>query len=391
MTATALESPSQYFRSAVSRGIPDDAVDPTGGDFGAGLIKRTAVITRGEALGHGMWIDADFLEGVAFAINEAGNRGIKARFTHPDVSGDALGSSLGWIKDARVEGDRVLADLHLSEAAHKSPDGDLAAYVMALAEETPEQFGQSISFLRDLDAEDSFLIAHGGEWTGKGVDVSAFQSPDDRNIQNLRHARLHTLRAVDSVDEPAANPDGMFHRGRRAVAHEAEQFLDYALGLSAEAPALTAFSMDPDRVRAFFTRYADRRGISISETDPPTPEDEMSETTTDPEATPETEPTMTHAEFAKLQARYTERFGAENGARWFGEEMSWEDALNAHCVELENQLSAQSKKVAELQEALANERQGEDPIDLGDPAPTNPDARPKGRLGIRVSQNHEDN
>jgi GNAT superfamily N-acetyltransferase len=390
----ALEAPSTYFRSTVARGIPEDAVDQTGGDFDSGLIRRTAVITRGEALGHGMWIDDDFLHGVAFAINESGNQGIKARFTHPDMSGDGLGSSLGRIKDARVEEDRVLADLHLSAAAHNSPDGDLAGYVMDMAIETPEQFGQSINFLRDVEQEEAFLEKHGavleaGTW-GPEWNMDEFESPDPANVDNLRHARLHSLSAVDSVDEPAANPEGLFHRGRRrGVAREAEQFLDYALGLSATAPALTAFSMDPDRVRSFFTRYADRRGISITETDPHTPEDAMSENTTVPEATPETE-TMTQAEFATRQARYTDRFGAENGAKWFGAGMSWEEALSDYAAELEDQLAAQTAKVVELNEALTAERTGEDPMDLGPPAAA-PGEREPGRLGIQVNGTPEDN
>jgi len=387
-----LESPSTYFRSTVSRGIPADAVDPDGGDFGAGLIKRTAVISRGEALGHGLWIDTDFLSDVAWQINAAGSAGIKARFTHPDASGDGLGSSLGRIKDARVEDGKVLADLHLSEAAHKSPDGDLADYVMALATDTPEQFGQSIAFLRDVDAETNFTEDH--------TDGPDFTSPDPDNTGNLYHARLHTLHAVDAVDTPAANPDGLFHRGRRGVALEAEQFMDYALGLSAEPPALTAFSIDPDRVRSFFTRYATRRGLQINT--PPNTEDTMSEqqtqdvadvdtaletTTTTTEDT-HTEQTATLADFTAQLARYTARFGAENGAEWFSAGMDWSDALDTYAGELEKQLATQTAAVAELREALQAERAGEDPVDLGPPA-AKPDPG-HGTLRIRVN-GHSDN
>lgn len=400
MTLSALESPSRYFRSTVARGIPEDAVITDGGDFGAGLIKRVAVITRGEALGHGMWIDETFLASVADAINESGNRGVKARFTHPDGTGDALGTSLGRVKDARVEGDQVLADLHLSEAAHKSPDGNLAVYVMTLAVETPDQFGQSISFLRDVDAEDALLLNHGAEFDGDDLHLAKFESPDPDNVKNLRHARLHQLHAVDSVDQPAANPQGLFHRGRRGVASEAEQFLDYALGLSETVPALTAFSMDPDRVRGFVARYTQRRGIDIrTDEDPPTPtpEDAMSETNT-PDA-PGTEDAQSRADFVADLNRYTERFGAENGAEWFAAGKSWEEALElqlgvlqAELDEAHNQLTAQTARVAELQETLAAERAGEDAIDLGPPAATpDPDAKEPGRLGIKVAGTPEDN
>jgi hypothetical protein len=62
-----INQPLKYFRASVSHGA--GTVDRTGGMFSAGIIRGVSVITRGEALGHEMWIDARFLSDVTGAIN----------------------------------------------------------------------------------------------------------------------------------------------------------------------------------------------------------------------------------------------------------------------------------------------------------------------------------
>ena len=96
-------------------------------------IQEFSVITAGEARGHGGWIDATFLRQVAKAGN-ALEKGLKSRFTHPGLSGDGLGTTLGRAKNFRPteDGSRILADLHVFEAASKSPKGDLAEYVFSI-------------------------------------------------------------------------------------------------------------------------------------------------------------------------------------------------------------------------------------------------------------------
>ncbi len=230
-----------------------------GGDSGAGLIQRFSVITRGEALGHETWIDKDFLQETADAINSAGDSGIKSRFTHPDASGDGLGKFLGRVKGAVVTGNQVHADLHISDLSHSTPGGDLGTFVMDMAEKEPDMFGTSIVFRRDVGAEDLFRTTN----TDKR---GQFKSPDRQNAENLSHARLAELRADDVVDEPAANPDGMFHRGGN-IQTEASALLEYAFGLRDDVPEFSAFDLDPDRFVAFLARYFDRHGMRIVSAD----------------------------------------------------------------------------------------------------------------------------
>ena len=245
-----LTKDSELLRSDVARGIaPEGSIDPVGGNNDAGVIRGLSIITRGEAPGHDMWIDRTFLDQISSAVNNSGS-GIKARFTHPNLSGDGLGSFLGRIHDARLDGDVVRGDLHFAKSAHKTPDGDLAGYVLELADQDPEAFGTSIAFRRDRKAERAFVEENGE------------RSPDADNRNNFRHVRLASLRAVDAVDSPAANPNGLFHR-QVDVIRDAEALMSYALGLEDEKPELVALNIDPDRCGAFFNRFLADKGLEL--------------------------------------------------------------------------------------------------------------------------------
>lgn len=245
----SLDLAPAFFRSTVSRRPPGRV------DRDRMVIERFSVITQGEALGHGLWIDAEFLSSLVDLGNEFGSRGVKSRFTHPGLSSDGLGKALGRSKRFNLAEGQVYADLYLLRAASKSPDGDLPTYVMELAEEDPEVFGASIVFSRDVEGEQVFLDQHSPE--------GRFQSPDPRNTKNLPHARLGRLIAVDVVDTPAANPGGFFSAGQEAAA-TAEVALSYLLGLSDKAPsAETTFGIHPDRARQFVGRFFQTRGLEL--------------------------------------------------------------------------------------------------------------------------------
>lgn len=268
--ASVLKRRSRVSRCSVARGLPSMAagtseaspIDRDGGDYGAGLIRGAAVISRGEALGHDFWVDSSMLDQVVAAINGF-SRGSKSRFAHPSLSGDGMGTFLGRFKNAYRDGDTVRADQHLAKSAHNTPNGDLASYVMDLAEEDPKAFGSSIAFKHDEDAEEEFANTH--NQGGIHDHPMAFRSPDALNTSNIPHARLKKLVAVDVVDSPAASPNGFL--AEQELAEDATQLARYALGLQAEQPALSAlgsqFGTHPDRLREFVGRFLDSNGLSI--------------------------------------------------------------------------------------------------------------------------------
>ena len=139
-------------RTSLATGIAEGA---QGVDREARVIRGYSVVTRGEAKGHEAWIDETFLDQVV-AVGNAIDTGLKSRFTHPGLCSDGLGKFLGRTRNFRRVDGRVVGDLHFAQAGSKSPDGDLAGYVMDLADEDPDAFGASIVFYHDMGAEQEF-------------------------------------------------------------------------------------------------------------------------------------------------------------------------------------------------------------------------------------------
>lgn len=150
-------------------------------------------------------------------------RGLKARWTHPNLSGDGLGKYLGRWQGARISGGALLADLHLAESAFNTPRGDLGTYVMDLAEEDPDAFGVSLATrLDDVMSEDNY------------------EGP----------LRLVGVRAGDVVDDPAAT-SGFFGREAELPA----VFTDLLTTHFANAPKEAVVA----RVESFLSKYYGQR------------------------------------------------------------------------------------------------------------------------------------
>lgn len=406
MAKSKLYKAPEYFRGSLATGLAAKAseIEPDGGNFGAGLIPGVAVITRGEALGHDLWIDEDFVASVNEAMAADGAKGTKSRFTHPDMSGDGLAKGLGRVV-FRESKDQAVArgDLHIWQSARKSPDGDLGEHILTRAEEDPSSFGASISFLRDLEAEEAFVELNSEEFDfidrwGEKQKGRRFVSPDPLNVNNYPHARLAKLRAVDIVDDPAANPDGLFCKDETFA--DAEALVEYVLGFSEEKPELVSLNVDPDRIGSFLDKYLSRRGLEImsvklgtrskreefnedavdevvetEETNPePTSEDEVPEPTdgdTDPTVNEGgEEPVVENQEIEDEKAgretvdassdggrselkRFMTAFGDARGAQWYAEGISFADAQGhfAKALKEENEsLRRKLKSAAETEE-----------------------------------------
>lgn len=344
-------------------------VDRTGGLYGAGLIQGVSLAARGEALGHDMWLDDEFLAAIPGHVN-AYTTGMKSRFTHPSMSGDGMGSQLGVFTNARLDSGKPIADLHLMEAAHKAPDGDLAEYVMALAEESPDTFGVSIVFEPDDAATKEFSAAHTVE--------NRFQSPDAANEKSYPHVRLKRLRAADVVDEPAANPDGMFSRGHD-IARAADAALSYALGLTAERPEV-CFDVDPDRLKGFVSRFLAQHSLAIEGVTP------MAEST-QTAAPVAVDPQAIRKEFASGLDKYQKAFGTENGVEWFKAGMDWAEAMELHAEHLTKQLTAKDAEIASLNERLASLKTGEEkPIEFSPHESESKPTRKPARYGASLGE-----
>lgn len=230
----------ELLRTEIARGIKQGF----GVDREKGIIRGFAVMTKGFIKDQRGWeVDETTLSQVVAAGNGL-TVGLKSRFGHPMMSSEALGTFLGRVKSFGKEGDVVRADLYFDESAFKTPDGDLATYVMDLAENDPEAFGASVVLL-EYDLEEQL------EADGK-------TPKKDANGQTLpARLRVAKLSSVDVVDEPAAN-DGFFGK-----------FFPDNVKLSAGfAEFLDRFIQNPEAVEkasAFLNRYQNMKSDESKE------------------------------------------------------------------------------------------------------------------------------
>lgn len=142
MATSVLPEKSEWLRASVTS-------RPVGVDRKAKMIRGYVVaqlgVFKNEDRGE---FDADSLTTIVRLMNEA-PKGLKSRFAHPTLSGDGIGKYLGRASNAWLDGDRVRADLRFDETAFRTPSGDLATYLMDLAESDPDALSSSLVLRTD--------------------------------------------------------------------------------------------------------------------------------------------------------------------------------------------------------------------------------------------------
>jgi len=134
------------------------------------LIMGVSVITEGDALGHGVMIDAMSLATIKEHAMMKAN-GVKVMLDHDD----GIENTIGVMRNFAIEGIQLRADLQLLKAHGETP------LIIEMAETMPELFGMSISFSGTLE-----------------------------EIGGVYYVRCEELYSIDIVDMPAANPSGLF-------------------------------------------------------------------------------------------------------------------------------------------------------------------------------------
>lgn len=136
---------TRWFRSQPAP-IAADQIDRENG-----ILKGVVMCEEGEAKGHGVYIDADFITALVTYDKKHAKTGIKARLGHPTASGDTMGTQLGMFRNFRENKKtgkvQAIADLHLLDAAEDSPTHPgMRTWVMKMAEEQPDFIMSSIVF-----------------------------------------------------------------------------------------------------------------------------------------------------------------------------------------------------------------------------------------------------
>jgi hypothetical protein len=157
-------------------------------DAEAGVIRGASVMSIGEATGHGFEIDSNALDALVQLGRDAGTNGVKMHLGHPALFGPNPAESIvGRARNFRRDGDRVRADLHLASYAAAAPGGDRRRYLLAVADEDPSAIGLSVVARFDFEEQ---INRQTGE-TDRVVGTPVW------------------LGAVDFVDDPAANRNGL--------------------------------------------------------------------------------------------------------------------------------------------------------------------------------------
>ena len=133
------------------------------------LIKGVSLISKGEAEGHGLTVDDVCLNQILASAIEAEK--IPVRLDH----GSGIEKLCGFLSNFRKSGDKIVGDWKLLSSHPETP------LMEERAETMPGCWGLSVAF------------AGGSE-----------------SIGGKKYARCSSLKSVDAVSSPAANPSGLF-------------------------------------------------------------------------------------------------------------------------------------------------------------------------------------
>lgn len=173
------------------RAMPSYSKEPTQRvDNQQGIIYGVVLAQKGLNKNETYFSDK-FLSDLAKKGNERGY--IKARFGHPNMCATSLGSYIGTYKNFRIENEKLIGDLHLSDIAKDTQvEGrgiSMYDYVIKMASNHAEAFGNSIVILANTIEE---------TYNDNGEEKTAFG-----------HELIEWV-ASDLVDDPAAT-DSLFH------------------------------------------------------------------------------------------------------------------------------------------------------------------------------------
>ena len=217
-----------YFRSN-----PVYHQSPSSIDRENGIINGIVLCRVGEAKGHDLFIDQNFIIDVVKFGNQY-SAGLKARFGHPNMCSTALGSYLGRFRNFRMVDDKAVADLHLDKSSQKSPKGNLYEYIFSLAESNPDMFGASIAF--------------------KMGEVNTKLETENGTRIEKNYASILALFAADLVDDPAAT-DGLFDADLVETFHSDDFAFQVSVFLDEHPEIFALLDQKPEILAEFLSNY----------------------------------------------------------------------------------------------------------------------------------------
>jgi len=194
----------------------------------SGILHKVVVAQAGKVKSYFEMIDATTLSQIE-SLGNAREKGVKARFGHPNMCSSSFGTYIGRFRNFKAEEGSVHADLHLDEICKDSPSGNLYDYIIKMAKNNPDMFGASIAFV-----------------PGKPEATDA----------EFPSTRIEELLATDLVDDPAAT-NSLF--AVDAFAFQATTFLNANPGIA------SLIASKPESIIEFMLKYYSNNDIMKKE------------------------------------------------------------------------------------------------------------------------------
>jgi len=135
--------PDETQRSAVAYNTYRDEEEMEYGEeeMEANDFGGVSILEIGEAKGHDLFVDKLSLEKAMDIMKQAPN-GVKVKMNH----GSGLDAVVGFARNARIEGNKLVADLKLLKSSQHY------GLIKEMADEAPDQFGISLAFVNESES-----------------------------------------------------------------------------------------------------------------------------------------------------------------------------------------------------------------------------------------------
>jgi polyhydroxyalkanoate synthesis regulator phasin len=168
-------------------------------------ISSVIICQTGEARGHGVNLEQEFLTDMLNFINKSMDGQVRSNFNH---NYDNMGLQLGRFHSVRLSGTKIIAELNVFNAADDSPRmPGMGSYVMKLAQEDSKALACSIrfqpSFYYQYDEENKKVKMKHYSWYERKF--------ENQDIKKKLFVAFGKLISADLVAEGAVT-DSLFHK-----------------------------------------------------------------------------------------------------------------------------------------------------------------------------------
>ena len=247
-----------------------------------GIIRNVVMCQEGEAKGHGVFLEGEFIDALAkYDRKHHKKAGLKARFDHPGMCSGTQGTQLGKFFNFKTrevdvideEGNQIklkqlTADLEILDSAELSPTKPgMKSWLLSMAEEAPDFIMCSIVFQfsryyqRDEKGKKEYVWEYVEETDDDGYKTRRWKRPDEARKVFIEFGDKGRHYYTDMVEAGAAT-DNLF-----SAQFNSKKFGVQVSEFLREQPRLLEFIKDnPAKVQEYLNNAGINFQISKKET-----------------------------------------------------------------------------------------------------------------------------